>query len=282
VNKIWGELEGFKKKLIRAEAVFANSKTTAKPEGTRPTNKTGWLGLIGEKVDSIEYYNEKINELVAKLESEQKVTLREKQQNAAIIFFSNRVVAASASQSLHAQTVDRWSVFDAPEPSQLLWPNLKIKYFEREVRQYVVYLIVALAIFFYMIPITFVSAFTTLKNLVKILPFIKPIVNLGALRTILEAYLPQLALIIFLAMLPKLLMFLSKLEGIPTESHVARAAAGKYFYFTVLNVFIGVTLGGTLFKTFKQIQNRPKDIVPVLAASLPGNATFFLTFVALK
>ncbi|KAK2447563.1 ERD (early-responsive to dehydration stress) family protein [Trifolium repens] len=282
VNKIWGELEGFKKKLIRAEAVFANSKTTAKPEGTRPTNKTGWLGLIGEKVDSIEYYNEKINELVAKLESEQKVTLREKQQNAAIIFFSNRVVAASASQSLHAQTVDRWSVFDAPEPSQLLWPNLKIKYFEREVRQYVVYFIVALAIFFYMIPITFVSAFTTLKNLVKILPFIKPIVNLGALRTILEAYLPQLALIIFLAMLPKLLMFLSKLEGIPTESHVARAAAGKYFYFTVLNVFIGVTLGGTLFKTFKQIQNRPKDIVPVLAASLPGNATFFLTFVALK
>ncbi|CAJ2658689.1 unnamed protein product [Trifolium pratense] len=207
VNKIWEELEGFKKKLIRAETVFADSKTTAKPEGTRPTNKTGWLGLIGKKVDSIEYYNEKINELVAKLESEQKITLKEKQQNAAIIFFSNRVVAASAAQSLHAQTVDKWSVFGAPEPCQLLWPNLKIKYFEREVRQ---------------------------------------------------------------------------LEGIPTESHVARAAAGKYFYFTVLNVFIGVTLGGTLFKTFKQIQNKPKDIVPVLAASLPGNATFFLTFVALK
>lgn len=282
VNKIWEELEGYKKKLARAEVVYAGSKTTAKPEGTRPTNKTGCLGLIGKKVDSIEYCNEKINELVAKLESEQKVTLREKQQNAAIVFFSNRVIAASAAQSLHAQVVDHWSVFGAPEPCQLLWPNLKIKYFQRELRQYLVYFIVTLAIFFYMVPITFVSAFTTLKSLEKLLPFIKPIVKIITLKTVLEAYLPQLALIIFLAMLPKLLMFLSKLEGIPTESHAARAASGKYFYFTVLNVFIGVTLSGTLFDTFKRIQKKPDDIVPVLAESLPGRATFFLTFVALK
>jgi len=282
VNKIWEELEGYKKKLNRAEVVYAGSKTTAKPEGTRPTNKTGCLGLVGKKVDSIEYCNEKINELVAKLESEQKVTLREKQLNAAIVFFSNRVVAASAAQSLHAQVVDSWAVFGAPEPCQLLWPSLKIKYFQRELRQYLVYFFVTLTIFFYIIPITFVSAFTTLKSLVKLLPFLNPIVEISTLRTVLEAYLPQLALIIFLAMLPKLLMFLSKLEGIPTESHAARAASGKYFYFTVLNVFIGVTLGGTLFDTFKRIQNKPKDIVPVLAESLPGRATFFLTFVALK
>ncbi|KAK7245626.1 hypothetical protein RIF29_40474 [Crotalaria pallida] len=282
VNKVWEELEGYKKKLNRAEAVYAESKTTAKPQGTRPTNKTGFLGLIGKKVDSIEYYNEKINELVAKLESEQKVTLREKQQNAAIVFFSNRVVAASAAQSLHAQVVDHWSVFDSPEPSQLIWPNLKINYFGRELRQYVVYVIVALTIFFYMIPITFISAVTTLNNLVKLLPFIKPIVRIKVLKTVLEAYLPQLALIIFLALLPKLLLFLSKLEGIPTESHAIRAAAGKYYYFTVLNVFIGVTIGGTLFSTFKEIEKNPNKIVPLLAASLPGNATFFLTYVALK
>ncbi|KHN47349.1 Putative membrane protein C24H6.13 [Glycine soja] len=283
-NKIWGSLEKYKKKLAHAEAVYEGSKTTAKPEGTRPTNKTGFLGLVGKKVDTIQYCNKKINELEARLESEQKVTLREKQQDAAVVFFSSRVVAASASQSLHAQMVDTWSVFDAPEPNQLIWPNLKIKYFQRELRQYLVYFIVALTIFFYMIPITFISAFTTLDNLVKYLPFIKPIVNIKALRTVLEAYLPQLALIIFLALLPKLLLFLSKFEGIPTESHAVRAASGKYFYFTVLNVFIGVTIGGTLFKAFKRIREHPTldEISSLLAESLPGNATFFLTYVALK
>uniref|UniRef100_A0A2P2MKK1 CSC1-like protein ERD4 n=4 Tax=Rhizophora mucronata TaxID=61149 RepID=A0A2P2MKK1_RHIMU len=282
VNKIYGELEGYKKKLAHAEAVYAESKQMGKPEGSKPTTKTGFLGLIGKKVDSIEYYNEKINELIPKLEAEQKFTLREKQRAAALVFFTNRVTAASAAQSLHAQMVDTWTVDDASEPNQLIWANLKIKFFERQIRQYVVYFIVALTIFFYMIPIAFISALTTLDNLKNLLPFIKPVVNIGPIRTILEAYLPQIALIVFLALLPKLLLFLSKQEGIPSESHAVRAASGKYFYFIILNVFIGVMVGGTLFTTFKKIEKDPNSIVPLLANSIPGNATFFLTFVALK
>ncbi|XP_059439389.1 CSC1-like protein ERD4 [Corylus avellana] len=282
VNKIWKELEGYKKKLAHAEAIYGQSKTTRKPEGARPTNRTGFLGLFGEKVDSLEYYRGKIHELIPKLESEQKITLREKQQDAALVFFTNRVTAASAAQCLHAQMVDKWTVTDAPEPHQLIWTNLKIKFFQRQLRQHVVYFVVALAILFYMIPIGFISAFTTLDNLKKLLPFIKPIVNVKALKTVLEAFLPQLALIIFLALLPKFLLLLSKAEGIPSVSHAVRAASGKYFYFTVLNVFIGVTVGGTLFTTFKTIEDDPNSIVTVLANGLPGNATFFLTYVALK
>ncbi|KAG5562254.1 hypothetical protein RHGRI_005100 [Rhododendron griersonianum] len=282
VNKIWEDLEGYKKKLAHAEAVYAESKKTGKPEGTKPTNKTGFLGLLGEKVDSIEYYNQKINESVSKLEAEQKVTLGEKQQASALVFFTSRVAAASAAQSLHAQLVDTWTVMDAPEARQLIWPNLPKNFYERQIRQILVYVIVALTILFYMIPIGLVSAVTTLANLKKILPFIKPIANIVAIKTVLEAYLPQIALIIFLALLPKFLLFLSKEEGIPSESHAQRAASGKYFYFSVFNVFIGVTVGGTLFDSLKEIEKDPKSIVDILATSLPANATFFLTFVALK
>lgn len=280
VDKIWGELEGYKKKLARAEAIYALSQGNG--QGTRPTNRTGFLGLCGKKVDSIEYYNEKIKELTQKLEAEQKVTLREKQQGSALVFFTSRVTAALAAQSLHAQMVDNWTVTEAPEPRQLIWSNLTIKFYNRIIRQYVVYIVVFLTIVFYMIPITFISAVTTLKNLRKLLPFLKPIVDIAALKTVLEAYLPQLALIIFLALLPKFLLFLSKTEGIPSGSHVIRAASGKYFYFIVFNVFIGVTIGGTLFASIKTIEEKPNSVFDMLAKSLPGNATFFLTFVALK
>jgi len=282
VNKIYEKLEGFKKKLARAEAIYAKSQTIGNPQGTRPKNKTGFLGLIGKKVDSIEYYREKINDLIPKLEAEQKVTLRERQQPAALVFFTSRVAAASAAQCLHAQIVDAWTVIEAPEPRQLLWTNLPKKYYERVVRENVIYVIVFLTIFFYMIPITFVSAFTTLENLKKLLPFTKPIVNQAAVRTVLEAFLPQIALLVFLALLPKLLLFLSKAEGIPSESHATRAASGKYFYFSVLNVFIGVTIGSSLFATLKEVEKKPNTLVPLLATSLPKSATFFLTFVALK
>ncbi|BBH01134.1 early-responsive to dehydration stress protein ERD4, partial [Prunus dulcis] len=260
----------YKKKLARAESIYAASKNTGNADGKRPTNKTGFLGLCGNKVDSIDYYTEKINELIPKLETEQKATLREKQENAALVFFTNRVTAASAAQTLHAQIVNAWTVTEAPEPRQVLWPNLKIKFFQRQVRQYVVYIFVALTVVFYMIPIAFISAFTTLDNLKKLLPFLKPVVNQAAIKTVLEAYLPQIALIIFLALLPKFLFFLSKAEGIPSQSHAIRAASGKYFYFTIFNVFLGVTIGGTLFSTFKTIENDPNSIVTLLATSLPA------------
>ncbi|KAJ0233631.1 CSC1-like protein ERD4 [Hirschfeldia incana] len=275
INKIWGDLEGYKKKLARAEAVFAATSN-------RPTNKTGLLGLVGERVDSIDYYTKLINESVTKLEAEQRTVLAEKQQTAAVVFFTDRVTAALAAQSLHCQMVDHWTVTEAPEPRQLIWENLKIKFFSRIVRQYLIYFVVAITILFYMVPIAFVSAITTLENLQKTLPFLKPIVEIGFIRTILESYLPQIALIVFLAMLPKFLMFLSKSEGIPSQSHAVRAASGKYFYFSVLNVFIGVTLAGSLFQNLKDLEEKPNSIVTVLATSLPKNATFFLTYVALK
>ncbi|KAF5772632.1 putative calcium-dependent channel, 7TM region phosphate [Helianthus annuus] len=133
-----------------------------------------------------------------------------------------------------------------------------------------------------MIPIGLISAFTTLPNLRKLLPFLKVILDEITIRTVLGAYLPQLALVVFLALLPKFLLFLSKEEGITYESHAERGASGKYFYFLVFNVFIGLTLGGTLFDSLMDIENHPNSIVDKLAQSLPGKATFFITFIALK
>ncbi|CAN1766635.1 CSC1-like protein ERD4 [Linum perenne] len=281
VNKIYQDLEKYKKKLDRAEAVFAKSKDK-QPEGVRPTNKTGFMGIFGKKVDSIEYFNGQINELVSKLEAEQKSTLTEKHQSSAFVFFTSRIATSAAAQSLHAQMANKWTVTDAPEPRQVLWTNLNMKFFMRQIRKYIVYFVVALTILFYMIPIGLISAFTTLGNLIKYLPFLKPVLKIAIIRTVLEAFLPQIALLVFLAMLPKLLLFLSKAEGIPSESHAIRAASGKYFYFNVLNVFIGVTVGNTLFNTFKDIEKDPNSAIDILASSLPGSATFFLTYVALK
>ncbi|KAL9269236.1 CSC1-like protein [Drosera capensis] len=279
-DKFYRSLVVTDNKEVGSDKVF--SLIIGSPEGTRPKNKIGFLGIVGEKVDTIEYCNEKINELLQKLESKQKVTLRDKQQSAAVVFFTSRVTAAAASQSLHARMIDTWTVIDAPEARQITWSNLSLGYYEREIRQYVVYFVVTLTILFYMIPIGFVSAFTTLEQLKKLLPFLKVVVNIKAIATVLEAYLPQLALIVFLALLPSLLMFLSKTEGIPSQSHAVRATSGKYFYFTVFNVFLGVTLGGALFTTLKTVENHTNKIVSLLASSLPSNATFFLTYVALQ
>ncbi|XP_078159255.1 CSC1-like protein ERD4 isoform X2 [Carex rostrata] len=82
-------LEGYKKKLAHVEAVFAESKAAGKPEGARLTMRTGFLGLVVSKVDTSNHCNEKIKELVPKLDAEQKISLQDRQQRAALIFFNS-------------------------------------------------------------------------------------------------------------------------------------------------------------------------------------------------
>ncbi|XP_020183205.1 CSC1-like protein ERD4 isoform X1 [Aegilops tauschii subsp. strangulata] len=281
-DKIFQEIEGHKRKIAHAEAVYAESKTANRSEGTRPTHKTGFLGLIGKKVDTIEYCNEQIKDFLPKLEDERKSALSEKQQRAAFVFFNSRAAAASASQTLHAQMFDEWTVAEAPEPREVIWANLPRKIYDRHTRQTVVYLIVFVTVAFYMIPITAISAVTTLEKLREKLPFLKVVVDQPFVKTVLQAYLPQIALIVFLAVLPTLLVSLSKSEGIPSQSHVVRAASGKYFYFIVFNVFIGYAIGSSLFSALEKVIKNPPGIFMTLATRLPGNATFFFTFVALR
>ncbi len=70
---------------------------------------------------------------------------------------------------------------------------------------------------------------------------------------------------------------------------MVRATSGKYFYFVVFNVFIGVTLFGTIFSSldgFKELLNSRKlsvsNVVTLFGNKLPPNATYFITFVALQ
>ena len=104
-----------------------------------------------------------------------------------------------------------------------------------------------------------------------------------------QAFLPQIVLIIFLAFLPSLLLSLSKAEGIPSQSHVSRAAGGKYYYFMLFNVFLGVTIFGAVFSSIDGFRQLIKagdlsvsSVVSLFGAKLPPVATFYITYVALK
>jgi len=55
----------------------------------------------------------------------------------------------------------------------------------------------------------------------------------------------------------------------------------RYFMFQVVFVLVIVTVGVSLQRTLESIINRPKDIVGLLAKSLPDSANFYLNYVLL-
>lgn len=277
VGKIWDQMEKCRRKVAHVEAEMKAAN------GRKRQQRSGWMGLIGQKVDAIEFYNGKIRELLPEWEAERARALAERQQPAAFAVFNSRAAACAAGQLLNVPAAGEWTARLAPDPRAVVWENLPVRRLpDRLLRRTAVYTIVFVTICFYMIPIAAISAVITLPELERKLPFLRPVLRLHIIKTILLAYLPQLALIVFLGVLPWILLLLSRAEGLPSQAEIERAAAGKYFYFSVFNVFLGITLATTLFSVLKSILDHPTIIINLLSQSLPPQATFFITFISLK
>lgn len=75
-------------------------------------------------------------------------------------------------------------------------------------------------------------------------------------KSFLQGFLPGLALKLFLYFLPGILMIMSKIEGHVAFSVLERRTAAKYYYFMLVNVFLGSIVAGTAFEQLHAFLNQ--------------------------
>lgn len=113
-----------------------------------------------------------------------------------------------------------FTVKEAPPPKHLIWRNLAHTSRARRLRTGLVWAAVITLILGYTVPVGFASSLANLQGLVKTRAFcwLKPALDISpALTAFLQGFLPPLVVAIFLALLPALLKFLSRLEGFASE-----------------------------------------------------------------
>lgn len=76
------------------------------------------------------------------------------------------------------------------------------------------------------------------------------------IKSVIQGFLPGIALKIFLLVLPYVLMAMSKIEGFTSLSSLDRKTASKYYLFMVVNIFIGSIATGTAFQQLKVFVNQ--------------------------
>jgi len=96
--------------------------------------------------------------------------------------------------------------------------------------------------------IAFVQSLANLEGLEKVAPFLRPVIEVNVVKSFLQGFLPGLALKIFLYILPTVLVIMSKVEGYVSLSSLERRTASKYYYFMLVNVFLGSIIAGTAFE----------------------------------
>ncbi|KAG0498617.1 hypothetical protein HPP92_003308 [Vanilla planifolia] len=248
----------------------------------KPTGKTGFLGLCGQTTDLIDYYSQRIGILNKRIDSERQRIIKDPKAILPVAFvtFNSRWGAAVCAQTQQSKNPTQWLTEWAPEPRDIYWKNLAIPFVSLSIRRLLISITVFALVFFYMIPITFVQSLANLEGLEKVASFLRPVIELKFIKSFLQGFLPGLALKIFLYILPTVLLIMSKMEGYLSLSAIERRAAAKYYYFMLVNVFLGSIIAGTAFEQlYYFLHLSPTEIPRTIGVSIPMKATFFITYI---
>ncbi|KAJ3695669.1 hypothetical protein LUZ60_001046 [Juncus effusus] len=269
------------KKKMRNWLDYYQLKSERNPD-TKPTCKTGFLGLCGAKVDAIDYYTKKIEEIAEKEEMERERVKKDPKSviPAAFVSFKTRWGAAVCAQTQQTRNPTMWLTGWAPEPRDVYWANLSIPFVSITVRKLVITVALFFLTFFYMVPITFVQTLANIEGIEKAVPFLKPLIEIKFIKSFIQGFLPGIVLKIFLIVLPMILMFMSKFEGHISVSALERKSAFKYYFFLIVNVFFGSILAGAAFQQLNTFLNQSANEIPkTIGVAIPQKATFFITYI---
>ncbi|XP_010252492.1 PREDICTED: calcium permeable stress-gated cation channel 1 [Nelumbo nucifera] len=278
-NKLAKMIE--EKKKLQNWLDYNQLKHTRNPS-KKPTMKTGFLGLWGERVDAIDYYTSKIDELSKEIEAERE-SVRSNPKSimpAAFVSFKTRWGAAVCAQTQQSRNPTLWLTEWAPEPRDVYWKNLAIPFVSLTVRRLIVAVAFFFLTFFFMIPIAFVQSLANIEGIEKSAPFLKSIIEVKFIKSFIQGFLPGIALKIFLIFLPTILMIMSKFEGFTSLSSLERRSASRYYLFQLVNVFLGSIITGTAFEQLNSFIHQSANEVPkTIGVAIPMKATFFITYI---
>lgn len=248
----------------------------------RPTRKTGFLGLCGDKVDAIDFYTSKVDKLSEEEAAEREKIIKNPKfiMPAAFVSFRTRWGAAVCAQTQQSRNPTLWLTEWAPEPRDVYWQNLAIPFVSITIRRLIVAVAFFFLTFFFMIPITFVQSLANIEGIEKAVPFLKPLIEVPVIKSFIQGFLPGIALKIFLILLPTILMIMSKFEGFISLSALQRRSASRYYLFLLVNVFLGSIIAGTAFEQLNTFIHQSANEIPEkIGVSIPMKATFFVTYI---
>ncbi|OMP00983.1 hypothetical protein COLO4_12229 [Corchorus olitorius] len=249
-----------------------------KSVNSRQTSKRdGCLGLFGRKVDLVDHYEKKLEDIEHNVRLEQSSFAGE-EVPAAFVSFKSRFGAAIALHIQQGTNPTEWVTEKAPEPKDVYWPFFSASFIRKwicKIAAVVAY--IALTILF-LIPVVLVQGLTNLDQLETYLPFLKGVLRLTFVSNLITGYLPSLILQLFLYVVPPIMKAISSMEGYISLSQIEKSACTKLLWFTVWNIFFANALSGSALYLVNVLLE-PKKIPSLLAAAVPAQASFFIAYV---
>lgn len=248
---------------------------------SRPTERTGFLGLFGPKVDVIDRYSHQLEIIDDKITE----LRREDDFNAtgtAFVTLESVASAQMASQALLDPRPYKLIAETAPAPHDVIWRNLYLTTRQRLVRTYVVTLIISIMSVAMVVPIWYLAPFLQIKAIRKIWPALGRLLdNSPWLMTFVTGILPPLIFTLLNFATPYLYVYLSGRQGFISYGDVELSVISKNFFYIFVNLFLVFTFAGAA----SSYQTYLKDTTMIafkLAQTLRQFSSFYVDLIILQ
>jgi hypothetical protein len=191
------------------------------------------------------------------------------------------VAKSSAEQMLLSHEHYNLLVTPAPNPHDLLWPNVSIPQPQIAMRKLISGILFGIGALFWSLVVAFISAISNLESIAQVIPSLQSYSN-TEIYNLLNNYLAIGLLLLLLALLPFVFDFVSRsYEGLKQESEIQNSIMARYFYYSLANVFVAVGLG-SIASSLHQIIEDPTSILHILGASVPSFSTYFASLLIIR
>ncbi|KAM5345281.1 hypothetical protein ACJ41O_011143 [Fusarium nematophilum] len=247
----------------------------------RPTHRLGPLGLVGKKVDTIEWGREELTTLIPKADNAQAEWLAgnyKKHPAVFVEFYTQSDAQAAFQTTTHHHALHMAPRYIGVKPDEVVWKSLAIPWWQLFIRRYAVYAIIGILVIFWAVPVAVVGMIAQVNTLKQIqgLTWIDKIP--GFLLGIISGLLPSVALAILMSLVPVFMRMLAKLAGCVSLSQAELFTQNAYFFFQVLQVFLIRTLADGAVSSIITIVQEPSKVFEMLSSAIPTSSNFYISY----
>lgn len=248
----------------------------------------GWswmpsLWLIGKKVDTIDHCRKELARLNLEIEIDQQQPEKFPLMSSAFVQFNHQVAAHMACQSVshHVPKQMEPRVVEI-SPDDVIWDNMSIKWWERYLRTFGILTLVCAMVVGWAFPVAFTGLLSQLSYLENAFPWLSWIGKFPEwFLSAIQGILPPLFLAILMAVLPLILRFLSRTQGILTGMSIELTVQNYYFAFLFVQLFLVVAISSsfsTVIENVTDVTSWPE----MLAQNIPKSSNYFFSYMILQ
>ncbi|KAI1760520.1 DUF221-domain-containing protein [Hypoxylon sp. FL1150] len=251
------------------------------PHKKRPTHRLGLLGLVGKKVDTINWCRSELERLIPAVETAQTDYRAGNYKKASSVFieFYRQADAESAYQVLaHHQSLRMTPKYIGITPGEVVWSALKVSWWQRIVRRFAVLAFIAALIIFWAVPVAVVGVISNVQYLesISFLSWIGSIPDI--VLGLVSGLLPSVLLSVLMSLVPVIMRLCAKLSGEPSLARVELFTQNAYFAFQLIQVFLITTASSAASAVGAQIASDPGSVTSLLATNLPKASNFYISY----